>query len=242
MSFNVWLGGDVVDFGGVVAGDRGRAGRHRRAAGGRGEHAADRRGARLAVLERPAPRRLALPADRPAGGARRSTSRAGAAGAGLRARERPPHLGPLRPVPRARRARRSRRCCATSAPRACRRSGPRSAAVGPALRRGIPTLMTGDFNTPSYLDWTPAADAARDGHPLPRRLARHARLAAAGFTDAYRVVHPDPVANPGITWTFGYPFPRLRGQRGRRPDRPRPGVAGVQVLDAGSPGRPARPT
>ena len=60
MTFNVWLGGDVVDFGKVVEAIRGVRRRHRRAAGGRGQHAADRRGARLAVLERPAARRLAL--------------------------------------------------------------------------------------------------------------------------------------------------------------------------------------
>ena len=38
--------------------------------------------------------------------------------------------------------------------------------------------------------------------PVTRAVAR------AGFTDTYRAVHPDPVATPGITWTFGYPFPR----------------------------------
>ena len=34
-------------------------------------------------------------------------------------------------------------------------------ALRPALRRGIPTFMTGDFNTPSHLDWTAAVDAVR---------------------------------------------------------------------------------
>jgi hypothetical protein len=29
----------------------------------------------------------------------------------------------------------------------------------------------------------------------------------AGFQDSYREVHPDPVADPGFTWTAGYPAP-----------------------------------
>src|ERR1700750_2376850 len=35
------------------------------------------------------------------------------------------------------------------------------AALAPALRGGIPTFITGDYNTPSHLDWTPAGAAAR---------------------------------------------------------------------------------
>ena len=82
------------------------------------------------------------------------------------------------------------------------------AAIRPALRRGVPTFMTGDSNTPSALDWTPAVDAVRaDVHyPVPWPVTR--AIVRAGFTDTYRAVHPDPVATPGITWTFGYPFPR----------------------------------
>src|SRR4051812_40746739 len=70
-------------------------------------------------------------------------------------------------------------------------------ALRPALRHAIPAFMTGDFNTPSHLDW------AAVPWPVTRAVER------AGFRDTYRVVHPDPVATPGITWTFGYPFPRL---------------------------------
>jgi hypothetical protein len=33
---------------------------------------------------------------------------------------------------------------------------------------------------------------------------------AVGFQDTFRVAHPDPVENPGITWTYGYPYPRLK--------------------------------
>ena len=35
-------------------------------------------------------------------------------------------------------------------------------------------------------------------------------MMAAGFTDSYRTVHPDAAAEPGLTWTPGYPNPLLR--------------------------------
>ena len=114
-------------------------------------------------------------------------------------------------------------------------------ALAPALRRGIPTLMTGDFNTPSHLDWTPAVDAVREDVRYPVSWPVTRALASAGFQDAYRAVHPDPVAAPGITWTFGYPFPRLR--RNEVVDRIDliQASAGVQVLDAGLAGPAGTP-
>ena len=114
-------------------------------------------------------------------------------------------------------------------------------AVGPALRRGIPTLMTGDFNTPSHLDWTAAADAARADIRYPVAWPVTQRLAAAGFTDAYRAAHPDPVATPGITWTFGYPFPRLRANEIVDRIDLIQASRGVQVLDAGIAGPTGTP-
>ncbi|MBT8485577.1 MAG: endonuclease/exonuclease/phosphatase family protein [Phycisphaerae bacterium] len=64
----------------------------------------------------------------------------------------------------------------------------------------LPLLVGGDWNCPSHLDWT--EDAARIFHfrralDLPVSRA----MAAAGFADAFRVVHPDPVLRPGITWS-----------------------------------------
>jgi len=61
-------------------------------------------------------------------------------------------------------------------------------------------VITGDFNEPGHLDWTPAAVAAGQ-QPVAVDWPTTARLAAAGFTDAYRAVHPDPVAKPAYTWT-----------------------------------------
>ncbi len=64
----------------------------------------------------------------------------------------------------------------------------------------LPTIVGGDFNCPSHLDWT--RDTARvyrhrRALPLPVSIA----MRDAGFVDAFRVVHADPVQHPGITWS-----------------------------------------
>lgn len=63
-----------------------------------------------------------------------------------------------------------------------------------------PTVVLGDFNEPSHLDWTEAA--ARVGrHPLKVAWPQTSAFAAAGFKDAYRELNPDELAKPGFTWT-----------------------------------------
>jgi hypothetical protein len=69
--------------------------------------------------------------------------------------------------------------------------------------------MTGDFNSPSHLDWTQAAADARN-LPYPFEWPASKALADAGFHDSYRDAHPDPVETPGLTWTAGQPPPRMR--------------------------------
>jgi endonuclease/exonuclease/phosphatase family metal-dependent hydrolase len=64
-------------------------------------------------------------------------------------------------------------------------------------------LVTGDFNEPSVHDWTPEAVAAGN-HPVAVKWPTTGRLVAAGFIDAYRAAHPDPVAKPAYTWTPSY--------------------------------------
>lgn len=76
--------------------------------------------------------------------------------------------------------------------------------LAPVAASGAPVILTGDFNTPSPLDWTAAAVAAR-GLPMAVEWPPTKALMAAGFTDSYRAAHPDPVANPGLTWTPGRP-------------------------------------
>jgi endonuclease/exonuclease/phosphatase family metal-dependent hydrolase len=79
-------------------------------------------------------------------------------------------------------------------------------ALEPLLFAGVPTFFTGDFNAPSHRDWTPAAVRAR-GLPYTMRWPVSLAMEAAGFRDSYREVFPDPVADPGFTWTAGYPAP-----------------------------------
>lgn len=73
--------------------------------------------------------------------------------------------------------------------------------VLPALaERGIPVFLSGDFNSPSHLDWTAAAVGSR---PFLRYVVDwpvSLAVAAAGFRDAWRTVYTDPVAHPGLTW------------------------------------------
>jgi endonuclease/exonuclease/phosphatase family metal-dependent hydrolase len=66
---------------------------------------------------------------------------------------------------------------------------------------GVPVFLTGDFNSPSHLDWTTAVDEVREEVRYPVVWPVSEALGAAGFRDSYREIHPDPVAVPGFTWT-----------------------------------------
>ena len=238
MSFNVWLGGDVVDFGGVVAAIRGaRAdivglqeaeGNTRRIAAALGwPYWSDR----LHVVSR-------YPLiDIP-----------GAKGEYVLAQIRPGQVFALANVhltsspygPYLVRAGRTlaqvlkvERSTRVPEIRAAIRS------VRPALRRGIPTLMTGDFNTPSHLDWTPAVDAVRADVRYPVAWPVTRALASAGFQDAYRAIAPRPGGEPGDHVDVRLSVPARAAQRGRRPDRPDPGVGGRPGARRGH-RRPAR--
>ena len=70
---------------------------------------------------------------------------------------------------------------------------------------GIPTFLTGDFNSPSHLDWNEKTLHKRQNHryvmswPLTQYLANH------GFIDSYRKIFPDSYKHPGFTWPAGRP-------------------------------------
>ncbi|HSI03737.1 MAG: endonuclease/exonuclease/phosphatase family protein [Myxococcota bacterium] len=75
-------------------------------------------------------------------------------------------------------------------------------AVSELRARGesLPAIAVGDFNQPSHLDWT--EDAARiRRHPLRVRWPESLAFTNAGFSDAYRQLYPNEIANPGFTWT-----------------------------------------
>ncbi len=75
-----------------------------------------------------------------------------------------------------------------------------------ALERDLETagdgavLVTGDFNEPSFRDWTSRAAAIRR-HPIAVAWPTTRRIEALGFTDTYRSVFPDEITHPGETWT-----------------------------------------
>ncbi|MFE9030786.1 hypothetical protein ACFYOA_31765 [Streptomyces iakyrus] len=54
---------------------------------------------------------------------------------------------------------------------------------------GRPVIRTGDFDTPSHLDWPDV--------PWPVTQAAE----KAGLRDSYREAHPGPAAGPGHTWS-----------------------------------------
>lgn len=74
------------------------------------------------------------------------------------------------------------------------------------VAQGIPTFLTGDFNAPSHLDWTDEAVGQRPHVTAAIAWPVSTAIAAAGFRDTYRELHPDPVADPGLTWWAGRPL------------------------------------
>jgi endonuclease/exonuclease/phosphatase family metal-dependent hydrolase len=58
---------------------------------------------------------------------------------------------------------------------------------------GVPVVLAGDFNCPSHLDWPDVA------WPVTKAAEE------AGLSDSYREVHPDPVRDPGHTWSPIHP-------------------------------------
>lgn len=82
-------------------------------------------------------------------------------------------------------------------------------ALAPLVADDVPLFVTGDFNSPSHLDWTAEATAARD-LPYPLEWPASKAFADGGFRDSYREANPDPATTPGLTWTAGQPPPRMR--------------------------------
>lgn len=62
------------------------------------------------------------------------------------------------------------------------------------------SLITGDFNEPSFRDWS--AEAAAAGvHPMAVDWPFTRALEELGFVDVFRQLHPDPLLKPGFTWS-----------------------------------------
>lgn len=67
-------------------------------------------------------------------------------------------------------------------------------------------VVGGDFNEPSVQDWTEATADLQDHHGLVIPWQSTQTLLDGGLVDAFREVHPDPVANPGVTWPSDNPL------------------------------------
>ena len=63
-----------------------------------------------------------------------------------------------------------------------------------------PVFLTGDFNGPSHLDWT-AATASAHANAGAVAWPASTLVTGAGMLDSFRTAHPDPVADPGNTWS-----------------------------------------
>ena len=77
-------------------------------------------------------------------------------------------------------------------------------------KAGTPVFLVGDFNSPSHLDWTEAMMKVRPAIKFLVEWPASKLMADIGFTDSYRAAHPDPVKSLGLTWTPGYPHPYVR--------------------------------
>lgn len=68
------------------------------------------------------------------------------------------------------------------------------------VRDAAAVFIFGDFNEPSFHDWTKAAVKAGN-QPIRVRWPTTRAIEKLGFTDALRAIYPDPVAKPAFTWT-----------------------------------------
>ncbi|MFJ9633670.1 HAD-IA family hydrolase [Streptomyces sp. NPDC101175] len=79
--------------------------------------------------------------------------------------------------------------------------------IAEAGDEAVPVVLVGDFNCPSHLDWPDVE------WPVTRAAAD------AGLRDSYREVHPDPVAEPGHTWSPIHPVHEDGSGRAEPQDR-----------------------
>ena len=85
-------------------------------------------------------------------------------------------------------------------------------AIRPSLREArelveleIPVVLVGDFNAPSWRDWTPEMVGTRYQIRYPVKWPVSRAVERAGFVDSYRSVRPDPNRDPGLTWWAARP-------------------------------------
>ncbi len=72
--------------------------------------------------------------------------------------------------------------------------------------KGRLTLIGGDLNEPSHLDWTEATKDLYDHNGVVMEWHNTKALEQAGFVDAYRQIYPNPVTHPGFTYPADNPL------------------------------------
>jgi len=65
---------------------------------------------------------------------------------------------------------------------------------------GIPSFIVGDLNSASHLDYTKEMVGTRPQIVAPVQWPVTILAEEAGFLDSFRVLNPDPVTDPGLTW------------------------------------------
>ncbi len=63
-----------------------------------------------------------------------------------------------------------------------------------------PIILMGDFNEPSFLDWTEKTKDRFDHNGAVVPWYNTKKLHEEGFVDAFRTFYPNEMTNPGITW------------------------------------------
>lgn len=69
-----------------------------------------------------------------------------------------------------------------------------------AIGSGSIIILGGDFNEPSWLDWSHDTRNRFDHHGAIVPWTSTRLLDDEGYKDAYRVKYPVPVNNPGFIW------------------------------------------
>ena len=85
------------------------------------------------------------------------------------------------------------------------------------LSHRIPVFLTGDFNSPSWRDWTTAMVHARFQIRYAVRWPASVAVERAGFVDSFRVAYPNPGSVPGLTWPTRRTIPDVWNPGPRQP-------------------------
>lgn len=82
-----------------------------------------------------------------------------------------------------------------------------SSAFADLARSPVPLFLTGDFNSPSHLDWTEDMVGSQPQIRYPFDWVASKELERIGMIDTFRSAHPHPHKKPGITFGPGQPAP-----------------------------------